>query len=159
MDIAAYQQALVRVAFKITYDWENAKDVVQDAYMSILKKPDAFTGQSSFKTYLYRIVINKSLDMKRSQSRLFDLRASFAKETTNAPDHDTVPLTNESEITAALDKIPDKYRIPLLLLHGDGMSYQEIADVLNISLNVVRTRIFRCREKLRKELTKTGYRL
>jgi RNA polymerase sigma-70 factor (ECF subfamily) len=130
---------------------------VQDTYVTALEKAGEFNALSSLKTYLYRIVINKSIDARRRKARwqgLFDTNMELA----HSLQSDTESADNGvlEDIQAAINKIPVIFRIPFLLSEVDGMSYEEIADILRLSLNTVRTRIFRCREKLRKELTKTG---
>ena len=87
------------------------------------------------------------------------MQDSIAKETL----YPVSPTGDDSDKTElvrmVLGKIPATFRIPLLLADVDGMSYEEIAATLEISLNTVRTRIFRCREKLRKSFKKAGYHL
>jgi RNA polymerase sigma-70 factor (ECF subfamily) len=156
-DLTNYHGSLIAVAYRITGDMESAKDVVQDAYVAALKPDNAFGGFSSLKTYLYRIVINKSIDAKRHWKRrlnmLFSLQAEpSGTESSLIDDIDRKELTRK-----LLSKVSDEFRIPLVLAEVDGMSYEEIAETLHISLNTVRTRIFRAREKLRKEFRKIGW--
>ena len=158
VEMTRYQQSLVGVAYRITGDIEAARDIVQDTYTSILQTPGNFNGASSIKTYLYRIVINKSIDSRRRRFRWLGILEKIVHETAHQP------LANADEdsdkyvlLRAALDKIPDSFRIPFLLAEADGMSYEEIADSLKVAINTVRTRIYRCKEKLRKKLNKAGY--
>ena len=155
--IAAYRQALVGVAYRILNDPEAARDIVQDTYVTVLEHEGAFSGRSSLKTYLYRIVINKSIDARRRTARRWEVVGALARERTGAepsPEHDA---DNRDFVRKLLAEVPDKYRIPLVLAEVDGMSYEEIAETLRISANTVRTRVFRCREKLRKVLDKNGW--
>jgi RNA polymerase sigma-70 factor (ECF subfamily) len=157
-EIARYQAALVGVAYRITNDVECARDIVQDTYVAALERTDEFLGQSSLKTYLYRIVINKSIDARRRRGRWQGLLDARSVEISRAL-HDDAGDANTDTIEfvrMALDKITEAFRIPLILAEVEGLSYEEIGDALQMSLNTVRTRIFRCREKLRKELRKTG---
>jgi RNA polymerase sigma-70 factor, ECF subfamily len=153
-----YKQDLIGAAYRITCDMAAAQDIVQDVYLNFLQSNSAFKKLSSEKTYLYRIVINKSIDHRRRQRRWWSVLEQVDRENvlrnahTGDGDSDKIELVH-----AALGKIPDEFRIPLLLADIDGLSYEEIAKTLKISLNTVRSRIFRCREKLRKALTKAGY--
>jgi RNA polymerase sigma-70 factor (ECF subfamily) len=158
MEMTRYQQPLVGVAYRITGDIEAARDIVQDTYTSILQTPGNFNGASSIKTYLYRIVINKSIDSRRRRIRWLGILEKIVHETAHQPQANVDEDSDKYVLLrAALDKIPDSFRIPFLLAEADGMSYEEIADLLKVAINTVRTRIYRCKEKLRKKLNKAGY--
>lgn len=155
-DIGKYQQSLVNVAYRITNDIECARDIVQDTYVTVLQTNGTFNGFSSLKTYLYRIVINKCIDARRRQARWLRLSDTISKELPWGQRNTEEDFDGSYFVRGLLKNIPDKFRIPLVLAEVDEMSYEEIAETLQISLNTVRTRIYRCREKLRKELVKTG---
>ncbi len=156
-EIYSYRQDLVNVAYRILYDIEAARDIVQDSYIAAIEWTGTFSGKSSPKTWLYRIVINKSIDARRrSQRRLGLLERYFREEVSYGHRNPADSADDRDLLRRMLDKMPDAQRIPLLLCDVDGLSYEEIADTLQISLNTVRTRIFRCREKLRKEFQKSG---
>ena len=151
-DLANYHDSLIGIAYRITGDVESAKDVVQDSYVAALKPDNAFGGFSSLKTYLYRIVINKSIDAKRNWKRRLSMLFSLKAESSGTESNFLDDLDRKELVRRLLSKVPDNFRIPLILAEVDGMSYVEIAETLHISLNTVRTRIFRAREMLRKEL-------
>ena len=142
------------IAYRITGDMESAKDVVQDTYVAALKPNHAFAGFSSLKTYLYRIVINKSIDAKRSWKRRLGALIALKTESSGTESNLLDEMDRKELVRNLLSKVPDDFRIPLILAEVDGMSYGEIAETLRISLNTVRTRIFRARERLRKELSR-----
>ncbi len=129
---------------------------MQDAYVSVLNNPGGYAGTASVKTYLYRIVINKSIDIKRRLNRFWRLQKDFAEEIRENARQDTKEFEHTELVRAALKALRDKERIPLELVEMEGLSYHEIAEILNLSLDVVRIRIFRAREKLRTLLVKTG---
>jgi RNA polymerase sigma-70 factor, ECF subfamily len=158
--ICMYEQDLIRAAYRITCDMATAQDIVQDTYLDFLQSKSSFKGLSSEKTYFYRIVINKSIDSKRRQRRWWGILDKLANEDLY-PRPETAEVDSDSNelVRKALGKIPDVFRIPLLLADVDGMSYEEIAETLGISLNTVRSRIFRCREKLSNAFKKAGYHL
>ena len=156
-DLVACKQALINVAARIMNDSEGARDIVQDTYVAVLEKENAFNGCSSLKTYLYGIVINKSIDARRRRERRREVHGVFGRERA-AQGHDPESdADNRDLVRRLLAEIPDKYRIPLVLAEVDGMSYEEIAETLRISMSAVRTRVFRCREKLRSVLEKNGW--
>jgi len=156
-EIWSCRQSLVNVACRIVYDRETAEDIVQDSYVAALSARDKFNGAASPKTWIYRIVINKSLDVRRKN---FQRRTLLELITMNTViDHRGGPPDYEGDgvvIRRELDRIPETLRMPFLLCEIDEFTYAEIADSLQISLNAVRTRIFRCRKMLQKNLRKAG---
>ncbi len=151
--ITEYRTSLINVAYRITNDSELAKDVVQDACLSIIETTDQFRGTASFKTYLYRIVINKSIDSVRKIKRSHTLlEIIFRENFMSVSGNDQYEIKDLTRRLFA--SIPYIFRVPLILAEVEGMTYEEIAEVLKLSVNTVRTRIFRCREKLRKEFEK-----
>jgi RNA polymerase sigma-70 factor, ECF subfamily len=155
-DLVACRQSLINVAAHIMNDSEAARDIVQDTYVTVLEKGNAFNGCSSLKTYLYRIVINKSIDARRRERRR-EVFGVFGRERAAQGCDPERDADNRDLVSKLLAEIPDTYRIPLVLAEVDGMSYEEIAETLRISMSAVRTRVFRCREKLRKVLEKNGW--
>jgi len=155
--VEEYQQVLINVAYRITNDMESAKDIVQDTYLKVLESKDEFKGASSLKTYLYRIVINKCIDAKRRRARWGSLVDLITKESVENSQDALEKAEDKALVRKILNTIPQKFRVPLILAEVEGMSYAEIADILKLSLNTIRTRIFRCRRKLRKEFEKAGY--
>lgn len=148
------------MAYRIINDAEHAQDIVQETYLTVLQKGQNFLGQSSLKTYLYRIVINKSIDCKRRQGRLHAVLETFSREFlpdigVPADDNDN-DNDNKELVRSLLRGVPDMFRVPMVLADVDGMSYGEIADILEVPLNTVRSRIARGRKKLRKQFEKTG---
>jgi RNA polymerase sigma-70 factor (ECF subfamily) len=139
---------LINVAFYITYDKDAAEDIIQDIFLSLCSSGEQFKGLSSPKTYVYRIVVNRSIDYlrktKRSQSLLQNI---FINQQSQSFYRD--PLEIKDLAAKVFMKIPDKFRIPLVLAEIKEMSYEEIAEALSLPVNTIKTRIFRCREKLR----------
>jgi RNA polymerase sigma-70 factor (ECF subfamily) len=139
---------LINTAYHIIYDKETAEDIIQDIFLSLYSSGEQFKGLSSPKTYAYRIVINRCIDhlrkVKRSHSLLKNLL--ITEQMKPAP-HD--PFETKELAAKIFMKIQDKFRIPLILAEIKEMSYDEIAEVLSLPVNTIKTRIFRCREKLR----------
>jgi len=153
--ITEYRNSLVNVAFRITDDKAAAEDVVQDVCLSIFKTSEQFRGAASPKTYLYRIVINRSIDYVRRIKRtknIFDFLSYEQNSDESRPDF----IEMKDLAKRLLSSIPHEFRVPLMLAEIDQLTYEEIGDVLNVSLNTVRTRIFRGRERMRTEYRKLG---
>lgn len=151
-----YHHSLINLAERILYNREKAKDIVQETYIKVLESATDFKGTSSFRTYLYRIVINMCIDAKRKEKRWSTVAGLLVRD--SATHRDSIDrMCDRDMVRSAFEKIPDTFRIPLILVEFDCLTYEEIAQTLHISINTVRTRIYRCREKLRIELLKMGW--
>ncbi|MBN1600435.1 MAG: RNA polymerase sigma factor [Chitinispirillaceae bacterium] len=139
---------LISVAFRITFDKDAAEDIIQDISLSLCSSSEQFKGLSSPKTYIYRIVINRSIDylrkIKRSRSLLNNIFFYQQPESSHGDLLETKDLASK-----VFMKIPEKFRVPLILAEIKELSYEEIAKTLSLPVNTIKTRIFRCREKLR----------
>jgi len=150
-----YEHSLHSVVFRITRNNEEAKDIVQDVFISYYKNIDKFKNNSSLFTYLYRIAVNKSIDFVRKQNReKTDIREDFSDHSNSSDEINNLEIKIVVEL--ALNKLSLPYRIPLMLLEYENKNYEEIAKLLNIPLNTVKTRISRSREKLLKILLDMG---
>jgi RNA polymerase sigma-70 factor (ECF subfamily) len=151
--VKQHEKALLNVAYRVLGDSEQARDIVHDSYIAFWESQNEFKSGSSIKTYLYRIVINKCINYRRRRQRWFNLAPVFSGKSHVEP-------SNTYEIKEFTRKlfasIPSQFTAPLVLLEVDGMSYEEISDILELPVGTIRTRIFRCREKLRKELARMG---
>jgi len=142
----------------------DAADVAQEVFLKVFRKVGSFRSESSLKTWIYRIAVNEA----RNQHRWFtrhrgkeiglesDSDAQDPQDWLSDPgrspyqtavDHETHAL-----IESALQKVSPNYRAALVLREVEGLSYEEISDVLEVSLGTVKSRILRGRESLRKHL-------
>lgn len=164
-DAQAYQEliselgdSLYNVAFRIVKNPEKAREVVQEALLKMVKSIDRFEGRSSLKTWLYRITVNEALmairkELPRLDDPIEDLMPHFdakiAKE--NLPDwaQDPEKLTSDAEFqsfyTAAVDELPETLRTAYILKDVDGLSENEICEILGITKSAVKNRAHRAR--------------
>lgn len=162
-----YQHRAYAVALGMVHSREDALDVVQDAFIKAHRHLDRFQGQSSFYTWLYRIVVNLCIDLRRRRARaktdpLDETMAhdqDLAGELDVSPHrHTTQPLQNAQNnelgkhLQAALDGLSDNHRTILLLREVEGLSYEELAQVLGISKGTVMSRLFHARQNMQRLL-------
>jgi RNA polymerase sigma-70 factor (ECF subfamily) len=162
-----YGERAYRLARRITGNGQDAEEVVQDAFLTVVRKIDTFRGESAFGSWLYRIVTNASYQKLRSkQSRrdelslgdvlpLFDERGCHTAPMADwSPRVDDPSLQVElrTALTAAIDELPAASRTVLVLRDIEGRSHAEIAETLGLSVCVVKTRVHRARLFLRKRL-------
>ena len=165
--IMRYSERAYRLASRITGNGEDAEEVVQDALCTIVRKIDTFRGESAFGSWLYRIVTNASYQkLRRSQSRrdelsLGDVLPLFHERGCHAaPVADWSPRADDpgirvelrAALTATIDELPAASRTVLVLRDVEGWSNAEIAEMLGLSLCVVKARAHRARLFLRKRL-------
>ena len=144
----------------------HAEDCVQDAFLNIFKNLESFRGESSLRTWMHRIVVNHVLMLLRSRKRLNeasidDLLPDFDENGCRVEDRWSDFETPESlmersqtkeTVIALIGKLPDNYRIVLLLRDIEELSVSEVAEILNLSETNVKVRLHRARSALKKLL-------
>ena len=153
--VLKYQSRLISTAFKFVKDVQIAEDIVQDSFIKAFNALESFREDSSFYTWIYRITVNTSKNFLVSKKRKSELlnsdlseEASYEIEPveTYSPE-DLVQATQlQKVITETIDQLGEDTRTALTLRELDGLSYEQIADVVNCPVGTVRSRIFRGRE-------------
>jgi RNA polymerase sigma-70 factor (ECF subfamily) len=152
-----HRDAAYGIAYRLVGNREDALDVVQEAFIHVMRGVETFRGQSSFRTWLYRIVTHAALDYRRYRS----LRAAESLDSDIAPEQaGAAPQRTPQEeaadrdlsfaIDKALANVSEKNRAALVLFAIEGQTYQEVAEVLGISVGTVMSRIFNARQRLRE---------
>ena len=159
--VERYQERLFALARHYTKNPVEIEDVVQESFLKAFRRLDTFHHQSSFYTWIYRIATNTILDFLKRRGRspiqsVEDPEVLARPEPTDgfAP---TVNIEREeiAEVThKVLAELPDIFRTVLVMREFEERSYQEIADVLGISIGTVESRLFRARARFRERLTK-----
>ena len=153
--VLKYQSRLISTAFKFVKDLQIAEDVVQDSFIKAYKALESFREDSSFYTWIYRITVNTSKNFLVSKKRKSELlnsdlseEASYEIEPveTYSPEDLLQATQLQKVITETFDQLGEDTRTALTLRELDGLSYEQIADVVNCPVGTVRSRIFRGRE-------------
>lgn len=151
----AHFRELRRVALRVCEDRETADDLVQETYLRAWRSFDKFEPGTNCRAWLYRIFFYVRSEYYRSQSRkplVFSL--DYVKEST-LPAHTSTSLeVTLEEIRLAFKELPEPFRIAVLLSDVEGLTYREIAEVLNVPLGTVMSRLSRGRRMLRAKLAK-----
>jgi len=160
--VEKYRQRVWRLAYQVLRDREEAWDCAQDAFVRAFQSLASFRGQSAFYTWLFRIAMNVATDRLRSrgaQARAFGTQAIPAEEwERTAPDPEARPdqaalgAEQRERITRALDTLPPNARAIIMLSDVEGLSYREIASVLNCPIGTVMSRLHNARKRLRSAL-------
>jgi len=163
-----YKVMVFQLAYRILGDREEALDVSQEVFFTIYRKLHRFRGESSLKTWVFRIAINRasnrcrwwnrlrrrgtvSLDEHLSSGRDFDLSQKL-EAGGQSPEERLLMQERRSEIEHWLLRLPLHQRTAVIMRDVEGMSYEEIAEAMQVSLGTVKSRIARGREELKRHL-------
>jgi len=153
MLVKKYQNTAINIAYSLIGNRADAEDIAQESFIKVYRNINSFREEAKFSSWLYRIVVNNAYDFLRHKKDTVALDeigdiSSGLKESEDV-------LTKEL-IKDALAKIPFEYRSTLTLREIQGLSYEEIAQVLKIGIGTVESRLFRGRTMLKDILIKKG---
>jgi len=161
--VRKYQHRIAKLVSRYVYDRSEVEDVTQEAFIKAYRAIKGFRGESAFYTWLYRIAINTAKNYLVAQGRrpsIADVETEDAEASdigTNLRDATTPErqmLADEigRTVERVLAALPEDLRTAVTLREIDGLSYEEIAEVMNCPIGTVRSRIFRAREAIDQEL-------
>jgi RNA polymerase sigma-70 factor, ECF subfamily len=167
--IGEFQQPVYGLVYRIVNDPADAADTTQDVFLKVFRGMKHFHGESSLKTWIYRIALHEAANRRRwwfrhkaKETSIEPAESEFGAENAMQialTDHADSPFDNvahhevQKRVEEELSKVPEPYRTTLILRDLEEMSYEEIAEVLEISLGTVKSRLTRGREALRQRLT------
>lgn len=163
--IARFQQPVYNLVFRLLPDASETVDVVQEVFIKIFRNIGHFRGKSSLKTWVYRIAVNEAHNHRRWFSRHRKQEVNLHPDTEDEPDYertlaDGAPsaydrmrqIEAKEEVERALEELSPMFREAVVLRDVEELSYEEIAEVLEINLGTVKSRILRGRQQLEKVL-------
>jgi RNA polymerase sigma-70 factor (ECF subfamily) len=160
--VRRYQDRLYNTVYRLVDNAEDAQDVVQDAFLNAYQSLDSFKGDSRFFTWLYRIAVNAAISLKRKRKVAFSIHArgdhpegrteplddsEFSK-----PGHSLERAEEERRIQAALNLLSPEHRTVLILKDMEDQKYETIAEILQVPIGTIRSRLHRARIELRSLL-------
>ena len=163
--VRLYEKRVYAVALRSSGCPEDAADIVQEVFLRAWRSIESFRGDSGFTTWLFRITMNLCVDHARHKHAQPQTQPLVVgEEDAERPIPDTAPTPEEHlenselgrELAAALDEVSEEHRRIVLLRDVSGLSYTEIAEVLDISEGTVKSRLSRARIALRTILQKRG---
>src|ERR1041385_3538744 len=166
--VAHYHQPIYSLVYRILTDPTDAADTTQEAFLNVFRGMKRFNGECSLKTWLYRIAIHEASNQRRwwfrHKSKEMSMEAHVDEEGNSYGLRDTLADKGESpmemlaheevreRVERELKKIAEPYRTTVVLRDIEGLVYEEIAEVLQISLGTVKSRLIRGRDALKKRL-------
>lgn len=168
--VSRYQNRLYNAALKILGSSEEAEDVVQDTFMKVHENMDKYRQHASFSSWVFRIANNLCMDTLRKRRRKFRLFLLFDPQAEKEEDHidhnkvtqiaddgigpeERLDLREEGEVVlSSLQQLPRLQRTVLVLRDVEGFSYEEIAEIIGVSVGTVRSRLYYARTKMKEIL-------
>lgn len=157
--VLKYQHKIFGLVGRYVHDSSEVQDVAQEAFIKAYRAIGRFRGESAFYTWLYRIAINTAKNYLVSRSRRppdTDVEVGDAEyfessgklRENDSPEQELFKEELETEIYAAIEQLPEDLRTAIMLREFDGMSYEQIAEIMQCPVGTVRSRIFRAREAI-----------
>ncbi len=161
--VKQYQHKIIGLIGRYVYDSHEAMDIAQEAFIKAYRALPGFRGDSAFYTWLYRIAINTAKNHLVSRGRrppdvdvdVDDaqyLGAESQLRDLDTPENSLYREEMERVVRETLDRLPEDLRVALTLREFEGMSYEDIANVMDCPVGTVRSRIFRAREAIDNEI-------
>ena len=162
--VSKYQRKLARLLSRMIRDAAEVEDVTQEAFIKAYRALPSFRGDSAFYTWLYRIGINTAKNYLVSQGRRAPTSTSVDADDaesmedgdllrhTDTPERLLMTKQNGQTVNSAMDALPEELRTAIELREIEGLSYEEIATVMDCPIGTVRSRIFRAREAISERL-------
>jgi RNA polymerase sigma-70 factor, ECF subfamily len=160
--VRQYQHKVFNLCYRIIGDRQEAEDVAQEVFIAIFKSIDGFRGDSSFSTWIYRVTVNRSKNRlkylgRRSHRQHQTVEDTAEGQMTESPLSSDVPRPDGQALGRELERIiqdglaqlDEDYRVVLILRDIENLSYQEIAEVVDLPEGTVKSRLFRARGALK----------
>jgi RNA polymerase sigma-70 factor (ECF subfamily) len=160
--VRRYQDRLYHTAFRLVGNAEDAQDAVQEAFLNAYQSLESFKGDSLFFTWLYRIAVNTAISLKRKHRALLHLEGDRATpldpvddSPVSRPGHGMEQAEEGMRVQEALNRLSPEHRAVLVLKDMEGQKYEAMAELLNVPIGTIRSRLHRARLELRELLEKT----
>lgn len=159
--VRRHQERLFHSVYRMVDNAEDARDVVQEAFLSAYQSLDSFKGDSLFFTWLYRIAVNTAISMKRKQRVVLSIDGGRDGEPTvdptdpseeSQPGHALEQAEQERRVQLALSRLSPEHRAVLVMKDMEGQKYEDMAEVLDVPIGTIRSRLHRARLELREIL-------
>jgi RNA polymerase sigma factor RpoE len=162
--VSKYQRKLGRLLSRFIRDPGEVEDVTQEAFVKAYRALPSFRGDSAFYTWLYRIGINTAKNYLVSMCRRAPTATNYDSEEAegfddgdqlrdlNTPENLLVSKQIAQTVNQSMDRLPEELRAAIMLREIEGMSYEDIAKIMNCPIGTVRSRIFRAREAIAEQL-------
>jgi RNA polymerase sigma-70 factor (family 1) len=151
-EVVIFGDKMYRIAFRLLEDSDAAKDVLQDSFLRLWEKRVEIEKIRSIEAYVVTVIKNKCLDNLRLTKQTVDINILNAETQKSEPDYENKEGANE--INKIIQRLPKQQKTIIKLRDIEGLSYEEIAEILDMSVNNVRVHLSYARKRLKEELVK-----
>ncbi|MCC5910129.1 MAG: RNA polymerase sigma factor [Clostridiaceae bacterium] len=148
-----YAEYAIRVSMTITKNKAVAADAVQETFIRVYNNIDTFDENKPFEPWLYRILINECNRILKSQSKTIPM-GDYLESGSSVVEEDSYKFEEYEELYTAIKELDDINKIPIVLKYLKGFTEVEIADILNLNVNTIKSRLFKGRKKLKEMIEK-----
>jgi len=162
--VRRYQERLYNSVYRLVENAEDAQDVVQEAFLNAYQSLDCFKGDAQFFTWLYRIAVNTAISLKRKRRAMVRMETGVNGEpgiepldrsAESRPGHALEQAEQETRVHQALNRLSPEHRTVLIMKDMEGQKYETMAEVLQVPIGTIRSRLHRARLELRELLEKS----
>lgn len=153
--VTRYKKLIFSVVYNMINDKEEVSDISQEVFIRIYKALDRYNPEYKFSTWAVRIATNLCLDIYRKK-KLDSMPIEEIEDLSDGidtPEASYLQKERSGRIRKAIQALPEKYRIPIILFHQNGLSYEEIMKVTGEPMTIIKNRLYRARLMLREALT------
>lgn len=152
--VARYKKLVYNIVYNFINDREEVSDISQEVFIRIYRSLDRYNPEYKFSTWAAKISTNLCLDILRKKKLdckpLEDYEGMASSSDT--PESRCINRERSEQIKKAITDLPEKYRVPIILFHQNGLSYEEMTTVLNEPMTIIKNRLFRARHMLKDKL-------
>lgn len=156
--VSRYKNLVYSVILRMVNDKEEANDLAQEVFIKVYKNLHKYYPEFKFSTWIIRITTNHVIDYRRKKKQesvpIEDVEFELSSE--DSPESVYISKERKNNLNELLNALPDMYKIPIVLYHKEGLSYQEISEIIQEPLSKVKNRIFRGRKMLKESILTTG---
>lgn len=150
--VGLYKKAVFNLCFRMLGDRDEAEDASQEAFIKIYKGLKSYNMQNKFSTWGLKIASNTCIDFIRKRKVQTVPIEDYDISGDSSPEKSYMSYETKKDIESAVKKLPEKYRIMIVYYHFMNLSYQEISNILNEPMTIVKNRLYRARLMLRDSL-------
>ncbi len=151
-----YKNLVYSIILRMITDKEEANDLAQDVFMKVYQNLAKYSTEFKFSTWVMRITTNHVIDYRRKKKQEYVPmeEVGFDIAATDSPEGEYIQKERKESLQGLLNDLPDMYKVPIVLYHQQGLSYQEIAESIGEPLSKVKNRILRGRKILKETIFK-----
>ncbi len=152
--ITRYKNGVYSLCMRMIRNNEDAKDLSQEAFIKAYQNLDKYNPDYKFSTWIFRVASNLCIDYLRknkTKTLPYDDKLTMSHDMASAEDM-YIHSDNKKQIEKAIKDLPEEYRVLILLYHKEGLSYEEMGEVLKLPMSKVKNRLYRARNRLKDSL-------